>query len=71
MSFSEGKPFYRKSLKTPHRWAFMMSFPKEEKEIKPSPKPKEEEHTTEYEIPSNPSSGLFAIEPPTKGYITP
>lgn len=49
----------------------MMSFPKEEKEIKPSPKPKEEEHTTEYEIPSNPSSGLFAIEPPTKGYITP
>jgi hypothetical protein len=42
-------------------------FPKEEKEVEPSPEPKDEEHTTESKIPSNPSNDLVTIEPSIEG----
>jgi hypothetical protein len=41
-----GKPFYRKSLKTPLTRASVMSFPKKKKN-ESSPEPKEEEYATE------------------------
>jgi hypothetical protein len=67
MSFSEGEAILQKILENTPYTSIYDEFPKEEKEVEPSPEPKDEEHTTKSKIPSNPSNDLVATEPPTEG----
>jgi hypothetical protein len=65
MSFSEGEAILEKILEnTPYNGIFD-EFPKEEKEVEPSPDQQEEIHATKYEIPLNPSNDLVIKESPT------
>jgi hypothetical protein len=67
MSFSEGEAILQKILENTPYTGIYDEFAKEEKEVEPSPEPKDEEHTTESKIPSNPSNDFVATEPPTEG----
>jgi hypothetical protein len=67
MSFSEGEAILQKILENTPYMGIYDEFPKEEKEVEPSPEPKDEEHTTESKIPLNPSNDLVATKPPTEG----
>jgi hypothetical protein len=64
-TISEGKAIHDKILKNTPYTGVYDEFPKEEVEL--SPEPKEEEHTTELEIPIDPSQNLVVEKPSVEG----
>jgi hypothetical protein len=65
MSFSEGEAILEKILENTPYTGIYDEFPKEEKEVKPSPD-QQEIHATESKIQSNPSNDLVVEKSPTK-----
>jgi hypothetical protein len=65
MSFSEGEAILEKILENTPYTGIFYEFPKEEKEVKPSPDQQEEIRATEFEIPLDSSNDLVVKESPT------
>jgi hypothetical protein len=65
MSFSEGEAILEKILENTPYTSIFDEFPKEEKEVEPSPDQQEEIHATESEIPLDSSNDLVVKESPT------
>jgi len=65
MYFSEGEDILEKILENTPYTGIYDEFPKEEKEVKPSPD-QQEIHATESKIQSNPSNDLVVEKSPTK-----
>jgi len=70
MSFSEGEAIQEKIPENTPYTSIYDEFPKEEKEVKPSPNQQEEIHATESKIQSNPFNDLVVEKSPTKGTET-
>jgi len=69
-TINEGQAILEKTLENTPYTSIFDEFPKEEKVVEPSPKPQDEEHTTELDISIDSSNNLVVEKPPIEGMQT-